>query len=90
MRRRVRTDPEFYESLFNLDTSEATVHAGSLLLLRATLHPESAPAMPGMGIRVIKTRSYEGFPALRLFYWIDDEDIFLLEIERYVEGYDDD
>ena len=86
MRRRVIAIPAFYESLLRLDASEATVKAGTLLLLRAVRHSASSELLPEMeGIRVLKTRSYSGFPALRLFYWADDRDLLLLEIERYDE-----
>ena len=46
------------------------------------------PAL-GAGIHVLKTRSYGGFVALRLYYWMDDEDVLLLEIQRYDETIED-
>jgi hypothetical protein len=86
VRRRVTAVPAFYESLLLLDTSEATVRAGTLLLRRAVEHSASSELLPEMeGIRVVKTHSYTGFPSLRLFYWVDERDLLLLEIEQYDE-----
>ena len=88
MHRRVTAIPAFYESLFRLDVSEATVRAGTALLFRAAARPASSDLMPalGNGIRVLKSQSYGGFAAIRLFYWMDDEDVLLLDIERYDEA----
>ncbi len=83
MRRRVTAVGAFYESLATLDDSDETMQAVKALLLRVANHPEHGPALPGMEIRILKTGAYAGFAALRLFYWIDDENVHLLQIEPY-------
>ncbi|HUP60244.1 MAG TPA: hypothetical protein VNA69_07480 [Thermoanaerobaculia bacterium] len=75
----------FYESLAALDDSRETVSVATALLLRAVNRPENAPPLPGMHIRVVRSRKQGALPSLRLFYWIDDENVYLLSVERYDE-----
>ncbi len=73
------------ESLAKLHDSEETVSTVKALLLRAVNYPQSAPTLRDNDIRILKTRSYGAYPALRLFYAIDAEAVYLLYIEHYDE-----
>ena len=83
MRRRVIAEDRFYDSLVALDDSEETMQAVKALLMRVADHPERGPSFPGLELRMLKTGGFSGFTPLRLFYWIDDENIYLLQIEPY-------
>ena len=85
MRRRVKTFDAFHESRSALDPSPETVAAFELLLRRVLNKPESEPPIPGSRIRVMRTITRGAFPALRIFYAIDDTTISLLHVERYDE-----
>lgn len=85
MRRRVTALETFYDSLAALDDSHETKQVVKALMLRVSAQPESAPMLPGKTIRVLKSRSGGALPALRLFYWMDDERVCLLYIEAYDE-----
>lgn len=75
----------FYESLALLDDSEENVRVVTALLLRAATRPENTAPLPGLHMRVLASRSKGPLPALRLFYWIGDENVYLLWIEHYDE-----
>jgi hypothetical protein len=73
----------FYESLASLGDSEETVSVAKALVVRAGLQPERGELLRGLRVRVWKSRSFGPYPALRLFYWIDGNTVYLLSIERY-------
>jgi hypothetical protein len=75
----------FYESLATLDETEETVQAYKGLMLRVAIHPDRGVPVAGMQIHVMKTRAWGAFPALRVFYWFDEEGIYLLHVGRYAQ-----
>lgn len=85
MARRVVAVDSFYESLASLDDSDETLCVVAALLRRAATRPESAEPLPGLRIRVLCSRTDGGFPTIRLFYWLDDENVYLFSIEQYDE-----
>ena len=88
MRRRVTAVAAFYESLATLDESQETLEVFKTLMLRVATDPERGPTLPGMSVRVMKTRGYGPFPPLRIFYWIDDDTVYLLEVDVYGQTYE--
>jgi hypothetical protein len=86
-RRRVTGVPAFYESLAKLDKSEATVAAFRTLALRIATAPEEGPTLKRKSVRVVRTEGYGPFPPLRVYYWMDDDAVYLLDIHVYL--YDD-
>jgi hypothetical protein len=75
---------DYEESLDRLaGTSEETARLAKALLLRATTYPENEPPLPGLRIRVAEEHSPDGRSAVRLFYWIENDRVYLAHIEPY-------
>jgi hypothetical protein len=85
--KRVTGVAAFYESLAKLDNSEATVAAFRTLALRIATAPEDGPTLSRKSIRVVRTEGYGPFLPLRVFYWMDDDTVYLLDVHVYI--YDD-
>ena len=51
----------------------------------AATHPCAVPPYPGTIVRVLRTHRYAGFPALRLFYSVDEGAVRFLWIEEWDE-----
>jgi hypothetical protein len=83
--RRIITIHEFHDSLAALDDTPEIAAVVSALVLRATRQPEHAPMLPGTKIRSIRSRTYGNYPALRLFYSLEDDAVRILHVERYDE-----
>ena len=83
MRRRVTAVDAFYDSFSKLDESEETVEAFKQLLLRVSNRPLQGREVRGMTVRVMKTRGYGPFLPLRVFYWMDDRLLYLLDVEFF-------
>jgi hypothetical protein len=56
-----------------------------VLLQRVQFHPENGETLSASSVRVMKAHGYGPFPPLRIFYWFDDHDIYLLDIDPYGE-----
>lgn len=85
MRRRVVLTHKYHESLALLGGSEEVVRAIAGLLDHVRNHPANAEPLPGTRIRMLSTRGDGRFPALRLLFWMNQTEIYLLWIERYDE-----
>jgi len=83
--RRIDTSDAFYDSFAALVHTPETLKVVQTLVHHATRHPERAPELPGFTVRAISSRSWGAFPALRLFYWYDDEAVHLLAVEPWDE-----
>lgn len=83
--RRIVTDDAFRECLLALGTSPEIEEVVQALVLRATSRPERARPIPGSDLRVLRSRSYGPYPALRLFYEFDDAEVRLRWIEEWDE-----
>ena len=55
------------------------------LLRRVERQPENAPTLPGQGTRVLKTRTYGSYPAVRLLYMAVGQTIYLFDVGFYDE-----
>ena len=53
------------------------------LLLRVAADPELGRPLPGLGVRVMKTHGYGPFAPLRVFYWMDDDILYLLDVDVF-------
>jgi len=73
----------FYRSMAALGRSAETIEAFACLLLRVIAKPQIGQEAAGQGIRVMKTDGYGPFLPLRVFYWMDDDTLYLLDIEVY-------
>lgn len=52
---------------------------------QAATHPCAVPPYPGTIVRVLRTHRYADFPALRLFYSVDEGAVRFLWIEEWDE-----
>jgi hypothetical protein len=66
------------------DTPQTERVAAALESLAAS-RPYAVPPFPGTIVRVLRARPYGDFPALRLYYSVDDAAIRFLWIEHYDE-----
>jgi hypothetical protein len=73
-----------YESLAKLDNSVATVAAFRTLALRIATAPEDGPTLSRKSIRVVRTEGYGPFLPLRVFYWMDEDTVYLLDVHVYI------
>jgi hypothetical protein len=87
--RRIVTVPGFDLSVAGLGGSAEVREVVKALIARAERYPENAPRLPGLEARVVKSRSYGDYPALRLLYRVDEETIYLYEVASYDELSDD-
>jgi hypothetical protein len=81
LRRRIHAPTEFYESIEALGSSTGTVRAVAVLLQEAMNASESAPPIAGLRLRVARAPRSAHLAPLRLFYWMDDGDTYLLHVE---------
>ena len=80
---------DYEESLDRLvETSGETYRLAQAVIQRATTYPEDEPPQSGLRIRVTAERSADGCFAVRLFYFIEDDRVYLAHIEHY-DDYDD-
>ena len=84
-KRRVIAVDAFLESLAKLDKSEWTVAAFRTLALEIATAPENGLTLPRKTIRVIRTKGRGPFPPLRLYYWMDDEALYLLDLQVHLD-----
>jgi len=68
-----------------LDDSDEAEQVYDKLTSDVTVYPERGARLPTRRAYVMHTHSYDRFPALRCFYWFDDECVYLLYIEHYDE-----
>jgi hypothetical protein len=92
VRRRVTAADEFYDSFATLEASAATVGAAAatveafeVLLQRVAIYPGHGETVAGTPARVMKANGSGPFPPLRIFYWFDDFDVYLLDVDSYGE-----
>ena len=52
---------------------------------QAATHPCAVPPFPGTIVRLLRTHRYADFPALRLFYSVDEAAVRFLWIEEWDE-----
>jgi len=79
---------DYEEALDRLEPSEETARLAQAVIQRATTFPENEPRLEGLRIRVTEEHSEDGFSAVRLFYFIEDDRVYLAHIEQY-DDYED-
>ena len=81
---------DYEESLdrLRLETSKEIYRLAEAAIQRATTYPKDEPPQSGLRIRVIEEHSDDGCSAVRLFYFIEDDRVYLAHIEQY-EDYED-
>ncbi len=77
--------PGYHHSRAALGDNNRTARIAAALEHSAASHPYAADACPGTIVRVLHAPRYDDYPALRLYYSIDDFAIRLLRIEHYDE-----
>lgn len=66
-----------------LDDSPETRAVVKRLIGRARNWPEGAPEIDDIGARVLRSRPWGDYPAIRLLYGLEDGVVFLYHIEKY-------
>jgi len=77
--RRVIPMKDFNCALASLD--DVPVDLVRDLACRIAAHPERTGPSDGNGIRMVKTRTYGAYPAVRLFFRFDEQAVYLTNIE---------
>jgi hypothetical protein len=83
--RRVVTVANYQRSRAALGDAPQTERVAAALESLAAARPYAVAAVPGTIVRVLRARRYGEFPALRLYYSVDDVAVRLLWIEHYDE-----
>lgn len=77
--------PGFEASIAALGDSPEVSQVVKVLLAQAVNHPYRAPRLDGYEARILKSRSYGNYPALRLLYRVERDVIYLYEIGPHPE-----
>ena len=77
--------PGYQRSRLALGDNARTAGIVAALELSAASRPYAEDPLPGTIVRVLHAQRYGEFPAVRLFYSVDDTAIRLLRIEQYDE-----
>jgi hypothetical protein len=83
LRRRIVRTALFEDCLSTLEDSPETRAVVQRLIERARTWPEGAPEIADIGARVLRSRPWGRYPAIRLLYGFEDGIIFLYHIENY-------
>jgi len=81
-KRIVRTDA-FDESVAALSDSRETTLVLAMMIGRARRWPHAGELIPGTAARVIRSRPYGTFPAIRLIYRAAGDIIYLYRADHY-------
>lgn len=82
---------DYEETLDRLvGTSEEIARLAQAVIARATTFPENEAPLEGLRIRVMEENSADGFSAVRLFYFVEDDRVYLAHIEAYDDYEDED
>lgn len=82
--RRIVADAKFKRAMERLGSPNAAALVRRVARQLAD-KPHCAPAVDGADVRVLRMRSYAGYPALRLFYTFDAHAVYLLDVQQYDE-----
>jgi hypothetical protein len=77
--------PGYQRSRAVLGDSAQTAGIAAALELSAASRPYAEETVPGTIVRVLHAPRYGDYPAVRLYYSVDDMAIRLLRIEQYDE-----
>lgn len=84
-RRRVIAVTGFLESADALGGTPEVSLVIDALIKRAVSRPEAGAVIPGFKARMIKSRSYGIYPALRLIYALENDVVSLYDVSTYDE-----
>lgn len=81
---------DYEESLdrLRLETEEI-FRLAEAVVARATTYPENEPPLSGLKMRVAKELGADGISAVRVYYWIEDDCVYLAHIEQYEDCEDE-
>ena len=85
MRRLVIARDTYYESLAALEDSDAVAEVAKALLVRVANRPELGMRIPSSRLMVQKARSWNAEVAMRLYYYLTEDTVYLLYLEAYDE-----
>ena len=77
--------PPYRRSRAALGDAPETERIADALVTSAAARPDSGIVIPGTVVRVLHSRRYGNFPALRLYYSVGEGVVHLLWIEHYDE-----
>jgi hypothetical protein len=77
--------PGFVESVAALGDSPDVSEVVRAMIRRATDHPFASPKIAGLEARVVRSRSFDRCPALRLLYRVEGDVVYLYFIRQYSE-----
>jgi hypothetical protein len=77
--------PSYHRSREALGDAPGTLQIAETLEAHAVERPDAGSAVPGTVVRVLRTRRYGAFPALRLYYSVAEGVVHLLWIEEWDE-----
>ena len=83
MRRKVIRTDAFEESVAALSDAPETRLILETLILRVRRCAHAGESIPGSAARVIRSRPYRNFPALRLIYRVSGTTIYLSRADPY-------
>lgn len=81
----VHPAPDYHHSRSALRPTPETERVAAALEALAAAQPYAVPPIENTMVRVIRARAHGRFPALRLYYSVDEEAVRLLRIEEYDE-----
>ena len=85
LRREIVPHDEFETALVSLDSPEAKRLAHDLAQYIGADPERHTSAFPGLAVRVLRSRGWGSYPAMRIFYTFDHEAVYLLRLELYDE-----
>jgi hypothetical protein len=83
--RRIVAHDDFETALVSFGSPEAEHLARALAAYIAEDPGRHTSAFSGLAVRVLRSRAWGTYPALRIFYTYDEEAVHLLHIEVYDE-----
>jgi hypothetical protein len=84
MRRRFATTPRFVDCLATLGDGQKAIDVLYALALFAIRTPDKGGYIPDYDVWVVYSRPHGGYPALRLYYTFDEDQVTL----EWVEGWE--
>ena len=81
---------DYEESLdrLRLETEEI-FRLAEVVVARATTYPENVPPLDGLKMRVAEEHGADGITAVRVYYWIEGNVVYLAHIEQYEDCEDE-
>ena len=81
MELRVEYLEPYYDSVLMLGDSPEMLEALDALIAAATLRPRASPSIEETRMRVFRVDPGPGLIPLRLFYWLEDDTVWIMHVE---------